>query len=339
MWATRNRTPYSVGTTWGRTKDGVHEWIVAVRATFDVQPSGATRLADEQPEPLLAPVYWGEDGRSSLRYEADLVAPKPTTDVVLNGTAYAPRGRPAAEFAVSLRVGSVHKSLRVLGDRMWLRGPAGELYPSAPDPVSAVPIVYERAYGGCDESSPDPKKQKMDLRNPVGRGVVSRTELLLDQPLHNFEYVGRSAEKGGPAGLGAIPSHWSPRLELQGTYDDAWQKQRMPLLPLDWDERSLLCSPVDQRPQTHLRGGEPVELVHLTEGGVLRFELPKVYLTFRTSFATIGGKRYEEHRSRLSTVVFEPDHPRVIMVWVSSLLVAQDEDYLDETVVREKPYL
>ena len=65
---------------------------------------------------------------------------------------------------------------------------------------------------------------------------------------------------------------------------------RCPRLPEDWDPRSLLCSPADQRPEGHLRGGEPVELENLTPGGKLSFTLPKVYL-FRTRI----DNRTEEH--------------------------------------------
>lgn len=98
MWFITNHTPYKVGRTWGRDKDGVHEWIVAVKGTFNIKPDGSLKLADEQIEPLLLPEYSGEDGLSSIRYDADLVAPKPTTDVVLNGTAYARRGAQPKSF-------------------------------------------------------------------------------------------------------------------------------------------------------------------------------------------------------------------------------------------------
>ena len=128
--------------------------------------------------------------------------------------------------------------------------------------------------------------------------------------------------------------YWSPRLELQGTYDDAWKRTRYPLLPIDWDARSLLCSPADQRPEAHLHGGELVELNNLTPDGRLTFALPKVHLTFRT---TIDGRR-EEHRSRLASVIVEPDLRRVMMVWQTSLKVRANVDYLEETLVREKPY-
>ena len=330
MWSVENHTPYAVGRTWGRDKDGIHDWIVAVRGTFDIKSDGRVVLADEQPEPLLLPEYNGEDGISSLRYDADLVGPKPTTDVVLNGTAYAPERRPSTEFPVSLRVGDVHKALRVVGNRRWEQGTFG-LSRSAAEPVTSVPIVYERAYGGFDQSSPDPKKHRLDTRNPVGCGIVA-TE---GQPLPNFEYPGRGLESAGPAGFGAIDCYWSPRRELQGTYDEAWKSGRFPLLPADWDPRSLLCSPPDQRSDQRLRGGEPVELINLNPDGRLAFNLPKVYLTFRTNI----DNRFEEHRSRLATVIIEPDFPRVIMVWQTSLKIRNNGDYLEETVVREKPYL
>ena len=334
MWAVRNHTPYKAESTWGRNQEDVHEWIVAVKGTFNIHSDGKLVLADEQLEPLLAPEYHGEPGISSLRYDADLVAPKPTTDILLNATAYAPKGKPSNSFEVSVRIGPINKVLRVVGQRFWERGLLG-LDSSAMTPVRAIPIKYEHAYGGYDQKDPDPKNQRMDPRNPVGCGVVARSEHREGQALPNFEYPKGSLEKSGPAGFGAIDSFWSPRREWWGTYDKAWEENRRPLLPRDWDPRALLSAPEDQRPERHLRGGEPVEVLNLTSTGMLRFALPKVYLTFSTR---ING-RAEEHRGRLGTVIIEPDHPRVIMVWQSALLCPTDVDYLDETIVREKPYI
>jgi hypothetical protein len=331
MWGIMNRTPYKVGRSWGRDKDGVHEWIVAVKGTFDIKPGGSLRLADEQFEPLLLPEYNGEYGESSLRYDADLVAPKPTTDVVLNGTAYAPKGRPSTDFLVSLRVDQVHKVIRVVGDRKWERGLFG-LKPSASAAISKLPIIYERAYGGYDQSDPDPRNHRMDSRNPVGCGVVAQSSHPLGQALPNFEFPDGILEKAGPAGFGAIDSYWSPRREFAGTYDKAWERDRLPLLPKDWDPRSLLCSPADQRPGSHLRGGELVELINLTPDGKLSFTLPKAYLRFSTRI----DNSTEEHLGRLATVIIEPDHLRVIMVWQSTLKVRTNGEYLDKTIVTEK---
>src|SRR5262249_50228322 len=107
MWAIKNHTPYAATGMWGRDREGVHEWICAVKETCIIRRDVRHKLADEQPAPLLLPEYHGEPGESSLRYEAELVGMKPTTDILLNGTAYAPGGRPAHEFHVSMHVGAV----------------------------------------------------------------------------------------------------------------------------------------------------------------------------------------------------------------------------------------
>jgi hypothetical protein len=67
MWTLFNKTPYAADRNWTRDKTGVHWWIVAVRATFDVDAGGRVTLADDQLPPLLAPEYFGEPGKSSLR--------------------------------------------------------------------------------------------------------------------------------------------------------------------------------------------------------------------------------------------------------------------------------
>ena len=330
-----NHTPYKADSIWGRDKEGVHEWIVAVKGTFDIKPNGSTVLAEEQLDPFFIPEYHGEDGQSSVRYDTDLTAMKPTTDVLLNATAFAPNGRPSTNFLVSFRVGPVHKTIRALGNRWWEPTMFGSR-PSAMQPVTEVPIVYERAYGGFDQTDPDPRGQIMDTRNPVGCGVAADADNRIAKPVHNFEYPKGNVKKTGPAGFGAIDSFWSPRRELQGTYDQTWQENRLPLLPENWDTRSLQCAPIDQQPSSYLRGGEFVELINLTPGGVLRFNLPKANLTFSTRFKTLAGIQAKEHQGRLTTLIIEPDHLRVIMVWMSTLTCRTDVDYLEETVVREK---
>lgn len=334
MWALANNTPYKALSTWGRDKDGVHEWIVCVKATFDVKDDGRLVLAEEQLEPLRMPEYHGAPGWSSLRFDADLVAMKPTTDVVLNATAYAPGGRPSAEFSVTIKVGPIQKSLKVRGDRRWKLGAFG-IGPSTPEPVVSVPIVYERAYGGYDRTPPEATRHRLDLRNPIGCGVAADAHALVGQPVPNFEYPDGGVDKRGPAGFGAIDSFWSPRRELAGTYDDTWVSSRLPLLPADWSPRALLCAPADQQPAAHLRGGEEVELVNLTPDGRLRFTLPKIHLTFSTR----TRRRTAEHRARLATVTIEPDHPRVIMSWLTSLTCRTDVEDLDVTAIRELPFL
>jgi hypothetical protein len=332
MWDVDNQTPYSADSIWDRSKEGVPEWIVAVKGTFEVRADGEAVVAEEQLEPLVAAEYNGDGGVSSLRYDADLVGAKPTTDIVVNGTAYSPGGRPSVDFPIELRVGPLRKVLRVKGDRWWQGD--GERS-SAPEPVSQVPIVYELAYGGYDHVDPDPKNHALDARNPVGCGRVADSRRRVGTKLPNFEYPDGKIEEAGPAGFGAIDAFWSPRREYLGTYDGDWERDRKPLLPEDWDPRSRLCSPPDQQPPSHLHGGEVVELINLTPGGHWTFRLPRVHLRFTTQIRN----RTEEHRGQLSTVVIEPDKKRVLLVWLSTLPCPTDVDYLEETKVRMKRIL
>ena len=56
-----------------------HHWIVVVKATYEISPDGKLSLSEKPEAPLYTPQYNGKEGRSSLRYEADLVAMKPAS--------------------------------------------------------------------------------------------------------------------------------------------------------------------------------------------------------------------------------------------------------------------
>jgi hypothetical protein len=330
MWALQNRTPYGAERTWIRDKSGRHYWVVAVKATFDVSTAGVVRLAGEQTPPALAPEYAGPPGGSSLRWDTDLLYVKPCTDVVAEAYAHA-GGKARPVVPVSLRVGPIHKELTVYGDRVYSRR-LHEVVPSAPEPFERRPICYESAFGGEDLSDPDSKKHRIFERNPIGKGFAVHRSSLINQPAHTIESSGGHE----PAGFGPINPAWSPRRELAGTFDDAWARCKKPLLPDNYDALHGSCAPADQRVIEYLRGGEPVELLGLTPGvDLLRFVLPKIYLTYSTRF----GSRTEEHRGRLATVLLLPEQGQVALVWQTALYVAPREtDYLDHTVIAEKPY-
>jgi Uncharacterized protein conserved in bacteria (DUF2169) len=180
MWTLANRTAYAAERNWIRDKDGAHIWVVAVRATFDISQSGKLMLSDDQPPPPLAPEYFGEPGASSLRLDSDLLALKPGSDFVLDAHAHAPGGRLAASVPVSARVGDLEKKLVVHGMRVYYRGALGTTT-SAPRPFTTHPIRYEWAFGGTDVSDPEPRRHKIDLRNPIGKGVASDPNSLVHQ--------------------------------------------------------------------------------------------------------------------------------------------------------------
>jgi hypothetical protein len=334
-----NRTPYAAERTIVMDKAGEKHWVVVVKATYDIAVNGATTLSENQTPAFYSAEHVGEPGKSSIRFEADLVPTKSATDVLVNGHAYAPRGRPVDAVDVSVLVGPLKKRLRVIGDRHWGRGILGGVGPSLASKFERMPITFERAFGGWDTTDPDPAKQRLYSKNPIGCGFATKEQHLAGRLLPNVEdpshLISAWDDRPAPAGFGAIASYWSPRLEFGGTYDEAWMEKKSPLLPDDFDDRFYQCALPDQQVSGHLRGGEAVALQNLTESGNLKFSLPKVYL----NFVTVFGSRRDEHRASLQTVVIEPDAPQVILVWQTSLACHHLLDQLDETIIREKRHL
>jgi hypothetical protein len=324
MWAVTNRTPFRADRAFVRDRDGAEIWVVAVRATFTIGADGAVAAAEEQEDVCLAPAYVGEPGRSSLRYDTDLVRTKSGTDVVLHAHAHAPGGVPAPYVDVGFTVGPLAKWLRVVGDRAWSDGWRAR---SATDarPFVSLPICYERAWGG-----PRPGDDAPHPFNPVGVGADDAP----GRPVPNCQYLDGAAapHDGTPAGFGPIPCDWQPRARLAGTYDAAWERERQPLVPDDFQDAYFRCAPADQQVRGFLRGGEEVVLVNLTPEGVLRFALPRVALGFSTRVG--GGTTH--HRGHLHTVIIEPEARRLMMVWQTALPCHHTLYTLKETVVVEK---
>lgn len=332
MWMLDNRTPFAAERGWVRDRDGAEIWLVAVKATFDILANGSPQVSKVQPPVLRLPEHHGDPGQSSIRYDADLVLTKKTTDVIVVGHACAPPGRAVTQLDVGFKVGPVQKVLRVFGNRRW--GPFGA---TEPEPFERMPLVYERAFGGVDTQSKTPEKD-WEWRNPVGTGYAVTSAHADGTPLPNVEHpkqlVGSWRERPEPAGFGVIASHWQPRVGLAGTYDDHWMKTRQPLLAEDLDDRYFQSAPADQQAPQWLRGGEPVVLLRLTPGQDLRFTLPKLYLGFETRF--YDGSREVHQRKNLHTVILEPDFPRVSLVWHSALPCHFKVQKLERTVISLK---
>jgi hypothetical protein len=194
-----------------------------------------------------------------------------------------------------------------------------------------MPIVYERAHGGVATHAEGEDPHRWDERNPIGVGYEAAPRSLVGRSAPNVEYA--NGREGEPAGFGPICAHWLPRRQWAGTYGKQWEKERKPFLPDDFDDRFFMCSPVDQRPDKHLLGGEEVEVHHMTPNGTLRFKLPRVVLGFDTRF---HKSEPVLHRQVLHSVIVEPEHPRVCLVWQTSLQCHSKVLKLDRTHVIEK---
>src|SRR5262245_8674399 len=102
----------------GQTPEGQHILGVLVKRTYDVRPGAMCRRAAADRKLNAGEVYDDDPMDASVKDESDFVPFKLATDVVVNGTAYAPSGQLTASFIASVQVNATKKDILVIGDRV-----------------------------------------------------------------------------------------------------------------------------------------------------------------------------------------------------------------------------
>jgi len=326
----RNNTPFTCQQLPLLDKKGANILRIVLKAGYGFTRDGQLQIAENQPEVVMEDKYWGEPGQSSVRYESDITLDKPQTDLVINGSAHAPRGQAVHEMNVNVYYqGQILKALRVFGDRVWKRGPLC-WRKTTPRPFVKMPIVYERAYGGSD-------KKGSVARNRCGTGYASSLgRRFTGTSLPNIEFpeqpIRSPRNKPTPAGLGVIAKHWEPRLSFAGTYDDAWLENGFPLLPHDFDMRFNQSVPPDQwiaRPQ----GDEIIKITGMSPDGDLYIQLPPCLMGLTLHYRD----RSEEKPMDLDTVLIECDEQRLTLTWRASADTHGDPFRLLVMVIGQSP--
>jgi len=323
-----NTTPFAFEALYTNDEDGRPVVAPLVKATFDIGVGGVLGLAEEQVAIRFTEESHGEPGSSSPRFEPESAFTKPATDVVLIGHAHALR-RGTVQSEVSVRVGPVAKTVRVTGDRHWTRRFLG-IAATRPEPFEKIPLTYERSYGGWDRSHPDPERHSFHPANPVGVGFrARRTRWEEGARLPNVEdpaaVLRRYRGKSRPAGFGFTAPHWEPRRLFAGTYDASWERDRMPLLPKDFDRRFFNAAAPGLVAPGYLRGDEAVLVRGASADGTVSFRLPGIHppailLSFR-------DRLDETLRTKLDTVIVDLDERKLLLTWRA--FTALDDGPLD----------
>lgn len=313
MLQLENRLPFAPAMAVFPNKEGIETLYLVVKGTFKLHP--ALTVADTPVAPALADEYWGDPESSSLKYASELHVGKETTDVVLVGKAWAPRGQPVGETAVAVSVAGRRKVLRVFGDRLWKRRGFTE-----PEPFESLPLVFERAFGGRHLVSPD-GPLLAEERNPVGVGFLGKRpeSEMIGQKLPNLEDPAKPLERLGdlrtPACFAFVAPAWLPRRTFAGTYDKAWQRGRAPYLPPDFSPRFFNAAAPELTMERFLRGGEPVQILGCSRRGPLNFEIPRC---MPKADVTVAGA-HERPPFKLETVLIEPEDDRLCLSWRAEL--------------------
>ncbi|HYZ63836.1 MAG TPA: DUF2169 domain-containing protein [Acetobacteraceae bacterium] len=293
----------------GQSPDGAHVLSVLVKRTYAIRPGGLVCLRLAQDRPLVAgDEHFGDPMNTTVRYESDFVPWKLATDVVLNGSAYAPGGEPVQELLAGLAVGGRWvKQVLILGDRTaHHRGDGKTPTFGDPAPFASMPIRYERAFGGVDVRS-DPSLAAAFGRNHLGRGFVVRNarETVEGLPLPNIEdpadrltperlccghFVYMDALPA-PCGFGWTMKYWRPRALLAGVMPAdaalarelraAYRRVVPPAQRAMYDETELPAMDFrffngasDGLVLPYLAGDEAVRIRNLSPEGDLAFRLP-----------------------------------------------------------------
>jgi hypothetical protein len=316
-----NATKMQAGDTTATRPDGRELLVVVVKGTFTIpKPGEEVALAETQLPLIETDAFTGEPGFSAPLYEIDFAPRKPHCDVLLNGSAHAPGGKPTGRVKVSLRVGSWTKSFEVVGNRRWK---AGMFHTGStnPEPFDVMPISYNNAFGGVDRSRDDELKHRYFLQNHVGVGYHEYLdeESLEGQPLPNTEETGKPVTKPDgdyqPMAFGPIGRAWKQRIQYGGTYGQHWIDNEFPFLPADFDERYFQCAAEDQQID-YLRGGEEVVLINLDPRGLTEFKLPALKEPFDFFFKNGERKRIA---GVVDTLMLEPDLGRFTLSLRASL--------------------
>ena len=251
----------------------------------------------------------------------DAGLPKARGEFLVYGSAYKPAALMSQPLLVEVSVGEVSKRLAVFGDRQFdfLTGI------SAPKPFSSMPITRENAFGG--EGFAD---------NPLGKGFCEipadlATGVSARWPLPNIETPERLFIQRGdsvaPAGFWALSPDAPARACLLGRFDQHWEKNRWPHLPLDTAPDFFQAAPLDQRLPGYWRGDEKIVLRNLhPQAERLESALPG--LRARCFIHRAGGemeKDFFEVPAHAETVWLFPEHDCGLILF-RALAPVSDED-------------
>lgn len=318
--------------------------IVVVKGTFTLAP-GTLQIAPEQTPVTPADEPWDVSNaeRSSLQRFGELLLFKPTTDVIVTGTAHAPGGTPLPSWEASVEVRRhgrpiVSSRARALGPRRWRHTDPHGWALTEPEPVSEVPIRYELSYGGAyplQRHDGAAVEWATYRPNPSGTGFFDerRMDPSLEYTAPQWESIehptGRPNEDRPLVGFGPVARPWASRLPYAGTYDSAWfeQVERDTELGLpidyarDFDPRFFQYAHPDLITPEYLTGREEIVLTGLVRGhDTLAVMLPGIELE---AWVFDINRRGSGRTPVLDTVHVDLDAMTVCVSWRLTLPLEQ----------------
>ena len=237
----------------------------------------------------------------------DMGLPKPNGEFLVSGRFYAPAGRAVTGGEVRVRVGRTEKQIYVFGPRVWTAG-----LPSAPEPITSLPLTYAGAFGGKDYPA-----------NPDGMGFNDGRLPCIEDPR---TLVTSPKDTPAPAGFGPLSPILPRRMQYQGTYDADYRRKFFPGYPDDHDWRFFLCAPQDQWISGFFTGAESFALHNLhPEHPLIEGRLPGLSARCFLLLENEAGETFSELPLHLDTLWFFPEKRLVLTLFRGVTEVADDE--------------
>ncbi|WP_051711306.1 DUF2169 family type VI secretion system accessory protein [Andreprevotia chitinilytica] len=292
---------------------------------FVVAALGFFKLGETNERFLIDNLQWPQVAKALAPGQMlDEVMPKPVGEVLLNGTAHAPEGKPVAAMAVSLKVGTLEKTLRVVGDRTWSYGLLPFYRISKPKPFTSMPLDYAHAFGG-----------KKLPANPVGIGYSGNPFAAFvgsnQGVLPNIENPAQPARlhwrRYDPAGFGPINISWTPRMTLLRAMQrpdvrKLTAQSPLPGLSANVDRTLFQLAQPDQRLPGFFSGGEPYRLTGMhPDKAAIEGRLPDLTARAFIQRTSQSGEVADEVPMHCDTVWFFPELLLGVMIWHGEIAI------------------
>jgi len=142
--------------------------MIVAKVSYNFDNQGNVKIDTQEPFPIF-----GNDEKTELGLlpRDDFPRKDSIFEVILLGSAFAPKGKPIESMTVSLTVGKHKRKLVVFGDREWIRekdSDKDKALISKSKPFTRMPLTYEKAFGGSCEVFLD-KDSAVTVADPINR--------------------------------------------------------------------------------------------------------------------------------------------------------------------------
>lgn len=225
-------------------------------------------------------------------------------DLLVFGSACAPRCRPAHKVDVRIVIGNWVGGVDVFGDRTWSCGLWTEPRASEPSPFVKIPLTLAYTFGGGYEWD---GLHIPHSTNPTGKGWYVDARSADGQPLANIEDprrpVQRWSDHPDPVGVGLCPGLFGPRIIRNVDFDDAGILRRL--------DPGLFNDAFPDLVAPRANPGDRCAVHGVRHDGPLVFELPPSPVKLRLRF----GPRCFERDLQIDQIGIEPEIGRVFVTY------------------------